>query len=92
MLDVPFAELTPEQRLRRLAAILAHGVRRYHQRLRRCQCRRENEVPETSPASEPVANACTFGPCPENDVPETSPPGLEVPSTPRLNVSQRIRV
>ncbi|GAB6185754.1 hypothetical protein JCM17478_12560 [Thermopirellula anaerolimosa] len=50
MVDSSFSDLTAEQRLKQLAAILARGVRRYHSRLRRSQSRPEKEVPESSPA------------------------------------------
>lgn len=50
MLDSSFSELTADQRLKQLAAILARGVRRYHNRLRRSKSRPEKEVPEFSPA------------------------------------------
>ncbi|GIW81343.1 MAG: hypothetical protein KatS3mg105_3502 [Gemmatales bacterium] len=49
MLKIP-TDMTPEQRLKRLAAILARGVRRYHRRLRRSESRPEKEVSESSPA------------------------------------------
>jgi hypothetical protein len=48
--DLSFSELTAEQRLKRVAAILARGVRRYHRRLRRSESRPEKEVPKSSPA------------------------------------------
>jgi hypothetical protein len=49
MLDVSYSELTADQRFKQVAAILARGVRRYHQRLRRNEPRPEKEVPESSP-------------------------------------------
>jgi len=42
-------ELTSEQRLQQLAAILARGVCRYCNRLRRSESHPEKEVPESSP-------------------------------------------
>ncbi len=50
MVDASFSELTAEQRLKQVAAILARGVRRYRNRLRRSGSRPEKEVPESSPA------------------------------------------
>lgn len=50
MVDASFSELTADQRLKQVAAILARGVRRYHRRLRRSESRPEKEVPESSPA------------------------------------------
>jgi hypothetical protein len=50
MVDSSFSELTAEQRLKQVAAILARGVCRYHRRLRRSESRPEKEVPESSPA------------------------------------------
>jgi hypothetical protein len=50
MVDASNSELTAEQRLTQLAAILARGVQRYHRRLRRSESRPEKEVPEFSPA------------------------------------------
>ncbi len=48
MPDSATSELTADQRLQQLAAILARGVRRYHQRLRRSESRPE-ETPKSSP-------------------------------------------
>lgn len=50
IVDSSFSELTADQRLRQLAAILVRGVRRYHRCLRRSESRPEKEVPESSPA------------------------------------------
>ena len=50
MVDASFSELTVDQRLKQVAAILARGVRRYHRRLRRSESRPEKEAPESSPA------------------------------------------
>jgi hypothetical protein len=50
MVDSSVSELTAEQRLKQVAAILARGVRRYRNRLRRSASRPEKEVPESSPA------------------------------------------
>ncbi|GIW56604.1 MAG: hypothetical protein KatS3mg082_3008 [Nitrospiraceae bacterium] len=50
MVDASFSELTADQRLKQVAAILSRGVRRYHHRLRRSQPRPEKDVPESSPA------------------------------------------
>ena len=44
---VDTSELTPDQRLHQLAAILARGVQRYHRRLRRSESHPEKEVPES---------------------------------------------
>ena len=49
MVDSSFSELTADQRLKQLAAMLARGVRRYHRRLRRSELLPEKEVPEFSP-------------------------------------------
>ncbi len=49
MLDSPLAsELTPDERLKQIAAILARGVRRYHLQLRRSESCTEKEVPRSS--------------------------------------------
>jgi hypothetical protein len=45
---VDLSELTADQRIQQLAAILARGVRRYHQRLKRSESRPEQEVLEIS--------------------------------------------
>jgi hypothetical protein len=50
MVDASFSELTADQRLKQVAAILARGVRRYHRRLRRSASRPEKEAPESPPA------------------------------------------
>lgn len=49
MVDPSCSELTADQRFTQLAAILALGVRRYHQRLKRSESRPEKEVSEISP-------------------------------------------
>ena len=49
-MDLPISELSADQRLTQLAAILARGVQRYHRRLRRSESRPEKEVPESLPA------------------------------------------
>lgn len=50
MVDASFSEMTADQRLKQVAAILARGVRRCHRRLRRSESRPEKEVSESSPA------------------------------------------
>ena len=52
---VDSSELTADQRFQQLAAILARGVRRYHQRLKRSESRPEQEVLEISPNQLDVA-------------------------------------
>ena len=49
MVNALFSELNPDQRLERLAVILAAGVRRYNHRLRRSGSCPEKEVSESSP-------------------------------------------
>lgn len=49
MVNPSCSELTADQRFRQLAAILALGVRRYAQRLKRSESRPE-KVPESSQA------------------------------------------
>ena len=48
-MDPSVLELTAEQRLAQIAAILARGAVRYHQRLRRSESRPEKELPNSSP-------------------------------------------
>jgi hypothetical protein len=50
MVDASISELTADQRLKQLAAILSRGVRRYQRLLRRSESPPEKEVPESSPA------------------------------------------
>lgn len=50
MVDTSSSELSADQRLEQLAAILARGVQRYYRRLRRSESRPEKEVQEISPA------------------------------------------
>jgi hypothetical protein len=49
MVDESFSELTADQRLKQLTAILARGVRRYHQRQQRSESHPGKEVTESSP-------------------------------------------
>ncbi len=49
MVDSPLAsELTPDERLKQVAAIFARGVRRYRRRLRRSESCPEKEVQKSS--------------------------------------------
>lgn len=49
MLTASFSpEVTPDERLKLVAAILARGIRRYLRRLRRSETLAEKEVPEFS--------------------------------------------
>lgn len=48
MAESSHSELTPDQRLQQLAAILARGARRYCNRLRRSESRSEKEAPDSS--------------------------------------------
>lgn len=50
MCNQPVSELTPDQRVKHLATILAFGVRRYLHRLRRSESRPEQQSPESVPA------------------------------------------
>jgi len=46
----PFTDLTPDQRFKQVAAILAKGVIRHQRSLRRGESRSVNNPPETSTA------------------------------------------
>lgn len=52
---VDLSELTADQRFQQLSAILARGVRRYHQRLKRSESTPEQEVLGISPNQLDVA-------------------------------------
>ncbi|GIW90218.1 MAG: hypothetical protein KatS3mg109_0650 [Pirellulaceae bacterium] len=49
MTDSSFLQLTAEQRLKQVAAILARGVRRFHHRMQRSQSCARKDVPESLP-------------------------------------------